>query len=251
MDTVQRSLRVGTAAVGEDLDIDQEGAHAAPGVDPFGAARAQCGGSDVRAVALTVIGVNRAVGVGSRGGGIKACDPFLVVVARGVAVRFVVHVIEIIERTVLVVNPGVQDGNDHAFTGVATGIGAGGVDIGRHGPGGFRSHTVEGHHDVLHLDDHHAGQPVEVHQRTHGHLVHHDGVNGVHHLEPCTFVFTHPTVIFEGRLEGCNLGVVGRPGVIHNNGDGFQAVRPDDRSRRDGFLAGEHALQPVVHAVPI
>ena len=88
----------------------------------------------MRAVSLAVIGVNRAVGVGGGGGGIKASHPLLVVVTVGIAVRFVVNIIEVVERSVFVVNSRVKHGDDHTFAVVTSFVGAGRIHVGRHGP---------------------------------------------------------------------------------------------------------------------
>ncbi len=138
---------------------------------------AQRGRGDVRAMALAIVGVNATIGVGGRRGCVKSCDPFLVVVTGGIAVRFIVDVIEIIEGTVLVVNAGVEDGHDHTLAVVTSSVCAGGVNVGGHGPSGFRGDAIEWNHHVLHLNNDHAVQEINVHQRTDRDFVNHHGVN--------------------------------------------------------------------------
>ena len=92
---------------------------------------------NVGAVSLAVIGVNTTVGIGGCRSGIKTCHPLLVVVAGGVAVGFVVNIIEVVECSVFVVNAGVKHRDNDALAVVASLVGAGRIDVGRHGPRGF------------------------------------------------------------------------------------------------------------------
>ena len=98
-----------------NFDVDEERSHAAAGVNAVGSSGAQGGCCDVRSVALPVVGVYGSIGVGGGRGGVKPCDPFLIVVTAGVAVGFVINVVEVVEGTVFVVNARVEHGDDDAF----------------------------------------------------------------------------------------------------------------------------------------
>ena len=195
-------------------------------MDAVSSTGAQRRGGNVGAVTLAVVRVNRTVGVRGLRRGVKPSDPFLIVVACRVAVGFIVDVVEIVERTVFVVNAGIQHCNDNTFAVVATCVRAGRIHVRRHGPSGFGSHAVEGNHDVLHLYNDNPREAVDVHQCTDGDLVDDHRVDGIHDLEPGTALFTRPPVLVEHRGEGIEFCGVGSPSVVDHNGDGFPAVRP-------------------------
>ena len=192
---------------------------------------AQRRGGDVGAVTLAVVRVNRTVGVRGLRRGVKPSDPFLIVVACRVAVGFIVDVVKIVERTVFVVNAGVQHSNDNTFAVVAACVRAGGIHVRRHCTGGFRGHAVEGNHDVLHLHNDNPREVVDVHQCTDGDLVDDHRVDGIHDLEPGPALFTRPTVLIEHRGEGIKFCDVGSPSVVDHDGDGFSTVWAVDRRR--------------------
>ena len=218
-------MRVGAAGIGQDFDVHQKGAHPAAGVNAVGSTGAQRRGGDVGAVTLTVVRVNRTVGIRGLRRGVKSSDPFLIVVACRVAVGFVVDIVEIVERTVFVVNAGVQHGDDNTFAVVAAGVRAGGIHVRRHCSGSFGGHAVEGDHDVLHLHNDNPREVVDVHQCTDGDLVDDHRVNGIHDLEPGAAFFTRPPMLVEHRGKSIKFCGVGSPSVVDHNSDGFPTVR--------------------------
>ena len=129
MDAVEGGLGVCTARIGQDFDVDEERSHAAAGVNAVGSSGAQGGCCDVRSVPLPVVGVHGSVGVGGGRGGVKPCDPFLIVVAAGVAVGFVIDVVEVVEGTVFIVNARVEHGDDDAFAVVTSFVRAGRIHL--------------------------------------------------------------------------------------------------------------------------
>ena len=178
---------------------------------------------------VSVVRVNAPVGVGGRGCSIKASDPLLVVVTGGIAVGLIVNVIKVVEGTVFIVNAGIEHSNDHAFPVIASGISARGIDIGRHRADSLARNTVEGHHEVLHLDDNHAIKMVNVEQSAHRNLVNNHRINRVHDLEPGSCLFTNPTVCLQCFDQGGDFFVVWRPCIINHDGNRFATVRAHDR----------------------
>ncbi len=129
----------------------------------------------------------------------------MVGVTGGIAVGFIIEVIEIVERPVFVVNPGIEDRNDHALAVVTSRISAGRVDVRGHGSSRFRGHAVERDHHVLHLHNHDAGQMVNVHEGADGNLVQHHRIDGIHDLIPRTVVNAHPAVLLKHIVKGVQL----------------------------------------------
>ena len=58
-------------------------------------------------------------------------------------------------------------------------------------------------------------------------------------------------MFFEDGAECSDLGFFWMPCEINHDRHGEAAIRPFDGGRRDGGCAAQHALQAVVHAVPV
>jgi len=220
-------------------------------VNALSTARPKGRGRHVRAVALPVVRVGGAIGVGSRGGGVVTGHPLLIVVTGCIAVRVVVDIVEIVEGTVFVVNPRVEHSNDNALTVVTAFVGAGSVHVRWHGTCSLRGHAVERHHDVLLFHNHHAFEVIDVHQCADRDFVDHHGVEGIHGLEPGAPVLTHPSVGSENVHQAGDVIGIGIPSIIDDDGNRCTAVWAGDGGGGVRFSPGQHALEPVIHAVPV
>jgi len=150
-----------------------------------------------------------------------------------------------------VVHPRVKHSDDHAFAVVAPLVGAGSVHVRWHGTCRLGGHPVERHHDVLLFYNHHAFEVIDVHQCAHRDFVDHHGVEGIHGLEPGAAFLTHPTVGVENALQSVNIMRARVPSIIDDDGNRRTPVRAGDGGGRIRFSTGQHALKPIIHAVPI